>query len=94
MRAQKSPIDPEDLDDIDLEEDDEETPLYPGRSRGPKLARPCPLSDEANALVERFFEGLSGQLSSPIPNGIRYESPVPYLKLALDWTLYMEDPHK
>jgi hypothetical protein len=90
--------DPEDPDDIDLEDDDEATPQYPGRLRAPRRARPrsgaVADDDEVNALVERFVKGLTGQLSSPIKNGIRYESPFPYLKLALDWTLYMEDPHK
>jgi hypothetical protein len=93
---------PEALDDLDDLEDvaDEGTRRYPGRPRGPKVARPRPgadsdkFSDEARALVDRFFKGLQGQLSSPTKNGIRSESPFPYLKLALDWTLYMRDPHK
>ena len=91
---------PEIFDDDDLDAEDEEPPRYPGRPRAQKLARPRPgsgadeLSDEARALVERFVKGLTGRLSSPIKNGIRYESPFPYLKVALDWTLYMSDPHK
>ena len=44
------------------------------------------------SLVERFFKALAGQLSSPIKNGIRYESPSPYLKLALDLDLVYEGP--
>jgi len=57
------------------------------------VARPRPgagageLSDKASALVERFAKGLTGWLSSPIQNGIRYESPFPYLKIALDWDI-------
>jgi hypothetical protein len=52
------------------------------------LGRCCD-DDEVNASVERFAKGLTGRLSSPIKNGIRYE-----FKLALDWTLYMRDPRK
>jgi hypothetical protein len=89
--------DEDDADDIDLDDEDETQP-YPGRPRAPRRAPPRPGAvaddDEVNALVERFAKGLTGQLSSPIQNGIRYESPFPYLKLALDWTLYMRDPHK
>jgi hypothetical protein len=92
--------DPEDPNDLDLEDEDEETRPYPGRPRGPKVARPRPgadsdkLSDEARALVDRFFKGMQGQLSSPAETGIRYESPIAYLKLALDWTLYVQNPHR
>jgi hypothetical protein len=50
------------------------------------LFRPS-LSDEAHALVERFAKGVTGRLSSPIKNGIRYECPFPYIKIALDWEL-------
>jgi len=46
------------------------------------------LSGEALVLFERFYRGLKGELSSPTENGICYQSPVPYLKLGLEWALH------
>lgn len=85
--------DTDDADDIDLDDQDEEIRPYPGRPRAPKLARPRQgagadePNDEALALIERFANGLTGRLSSPIQNRVRYEWPFPYLKIALDWNL-------
>jgi hypothetical protein len=81
----------DDADDFDLDDEDQETRPYPGRPRAATRARPRPgageLSDEASALIDRFAKGLTGWLSSPIQNGIRYEPPFPYLKIALDWEI-------
>jgi hypothetical protein len=88
--APEVPDDTDDADDIDLDDQDEETRPYPGRPRGLKVARPR--RDEASTLVERLAKGLTGRLSSPIKNGIRYESPLPYLKIALDWDMFTKKP--
>lgn len=84
------------LDDADEEvgDEDEEIPLYPGLPHRAKASRrrlgagTGERSGEALALFERFYKGLKGELPAPTENGICYQSPIPYLKLAHEWALH------
>src|SRR5262249_31700033 len=84
----------DEIEDDEIEDDEEEErPSYPGRPRAPRVLRhrmgsgADEPSGEARALFERFYRGLKGELSSPTENGICYQSPIPYLKLAHEWAL-------